>query len=263
MQGRGFANTDTGDAAKVVIVNEAFVRTNLPNDEPIGLSFNVWGADWRIVGICEDAKYASIKEEIQPTTYFPVNQRADSAHLDGFRRGCLIARTALPPLVLSSAVRKAVAAIDPGVVITQFTTQAAIRDKGISRERLLAISCSMLGGLAVLLSCIGVYGLVAYNVTRRTSEIGIRMALGATRRDITRPILCEALQLCGIGIVVGVPVALGLIRFVKSQLYGVNPNDPATLICASLVLLLTALVAAWIPARRASKTDPMAALRVE
>ncbi len=264
LQGRGLKATDTGDASKVVVVNESFVRNYLPNENPIGLKFRVWSADWRIVGVCRDAKYGNIKEPVQPTTYIPLRQRFYDKFRDThLRNACIAVRTAQPPLVLSAAVRKAVAQIDPGVAVTKITTQEDMRDQGISPERLLATLCCALGGLALFLACIGLYGLMAYNVARRTSEIGIRMALGATRQDIACHVLHEAVLLTLAGVAVGVPVALALSRLIKSQLYDVEPNDPFTLVAAVFMMLLVAVLAAWIPARRAAKIDPMDALRYE
>jgi len=172
-------------------------------------------------------------------------------------------RTALPPLAVAASARKAVAAIDPNVPLTNISTQEQVRDGKIAEEWLFATLCGSLAILAVLLSCIGLYGLMAYNVARRTGEIGIRMALGATRRNVAGPILREAVLLAAAGVAVGVPVALGLTRLIRSNLYGVAPSDPVTVICAVMVLFVVAILAAWIPARRAARVDPMVALRCE
>jgi len=171
--------------------------------------------------------------------------------------------TALPPLAIVSAARKAVAAIDPDVPLANITTQEDLRDQNINEERTFATLCGSLAALAVLLSCIGLYGLMAFNVARRTGEVGVRMALGAQRSDIARPILREALLLAGAGLAVGLPAALALTRLIKSQLYGVTPTDPLTLAAGAILLLAVALLAAWLPARRASRVDPMIALRAE
>ncbi len=172
-------------------------------------------------------------------------------------------RTTLPPLTLATTARKAVAAVDANVPLANITTQDAVLDTSISQERLFATLCGLLAGLALLLSCIGLYGLMAYHVTRRTGEIAVRMALGATRKNIASPILREALLLAVFGIAIGLPVALGLTRFTKSQLYGVAATDPVTLISAAGLLIAVVIVAALIPARRAAKVDPMVALRYE
>ena len=172
-------------------------------------------------------------------------------------------RTSLPPLALTTAARQAVAAIDPAVAVTDFTTQEAVRDGNISRERLFAVLCSTLGGFALLLSCIGLYGLMSYHVTRRTGEIGVRVALGATARQVAGPILREALALALVGVAAGLPLTFAMTRLIRGTLYGVKPTDPAT-ICVTIVMILTvSSLAAWIPARRAARVDPIAALRRE
>jgi len=169
----------------------------------------------------------------------------------------------LPPLAVATAARKAVAAIDPRIPLSDITTQKQVRDKRISQERLFATLCGALAGLAVLLSCIGLYGLMAYNVARRTSEIGLRMALGATGRHVAFPVLREALLLSLIGVAVGLPAAFAAGRLIRSQLYGVAPYDPLALAAAAVALVAVALFAAWLPARRAARIDPMVALRCE
>jgi ABC-type antimicrobial peptide transport system permease subunit len=156
-----------------------------------------------------------------------------------------------------------VAAIDPNIPLADITTQEMVRDKSISQETMFAALVSALAALAVLLACIGLYGLMAYNVTRRTGEFGLRMALGATPGLVARPVLREALMLAGSGIAIGLPVTLVLAQIIRSQLFGVTPFDPVTLAGAGVALMLVALLAAWIPARRAARVDPMVALRAE
>jgi hypothetical protein len=245
----------------VVVVNEAFARKYLSGTDLAGQAlqagtFNGVPIDWQIVGICGDAKYQDIKAEVPPTVYFTLRQ-------DWIDSACLVVRTALPPLTLVPAAHKCVAAIDPAVPLANITTQKLVRDRSICQERLFATLCGALAALALLLCCIGLYGLIAYNVVRRTGEIGVRMALGATRRNIARPILREALLLASIGVAVGLPAAFAAGRLIRSQLYGLAPHDPPTLAAAVVLLLAVAAVAAWIPARRAAKVDPMDALRYE
>ncbi|HEX2100470.1 MAG TPA: FtsX-like permease family protein, partial [Candidatus Synoicihabitans sp.] len=153
--------------------------------------------------------------------------------------------------------------IDPGVAIVRVTTQQDVHDDSIGQERLFASLGSALAGLALLLACIGLYGLQAYNVARRTREIGLRMALGAQPRDVARSILRETLILTALGIGVGLPATFALTRLIKVQLYGVPPNDSLTLIVTVASLLAVALTAAWLPARRAARVDPVVALRRE
>jgi predicted permease len=264
LQGRGLSEGDSEGTPKVIVVNETFVRKYLPDKNPLGQTVKMWDAGWQIVGVCRDAKYTNLKEAVPPTTYFPFRQRFYSRFRQTHLRGAYFAvRATLPPLTLTTAVRKAVAEIDAGVPIVRITTQEEVRDQGISQERLFATLCGALGGLAVLLSCIGLYGLMAYHVARRTSEIAIRKALGATRCQISGPILREALWLACIGVAAGLPASIAVTRLIKSQLFGVQPNDPLTLLLVIITLVAIALFSAWLPARQAAKVDPMAALRVE
>lgn len=257
LKNRGFTAGDAEGAAKVVVVKEAFARSYLPHENPIGQTLNANESPWQIIGVCGDAKYTSIKKETPPTVYFSFRQdRTSGAY-------CAV-RTVVPPLSLVSMARKVVvAAVDPNVPLSEITTQAAVRDQSISQERLFATLCGALAALAVLLAGVGLYGLLAYNVARRTGEIGLRMALGATRGHIARTIVREALLLAGVGLALGVPTALVLARLIRSQLYGVEPGDPATLLGTAGALLVLAALAAWLPAHRAARVEPIAALRAE
>jgi ABC-type antimicrobial peptide transport system permease subunit len=156
-----------------------------------------------------------------------------------------------------------VAAIDSALPLSSIRTQQDVLDQSIAQERTFALFGGALAFLAVLLSCIGLYGLMAYNVARRRPEFGVRMALGARPSDVTRPVVGEAARLTVLGLVLGLPAALALVRFVESRLYGVSANDPLTFTAAAVLFLGVALVAAWLPARRAAKVDPMLALRAE
>jgi len=172
-------------------------------------------------------------------------------------------RTAVPPLSLVPTVRNALATVDRNVAMTKIDTQAALFAGSIARERYFACMGGSLAALALLLSCIGIYGLMAYNLNRRTGEIGIRMALGARPTDVAQPILREALTLAAIGLVIGVPITLALTRVTQNIIYGIEPHDLLTLASAIILLLVVAVLAAWIPARRAARIDPMEALRYE
>jgi len=260
-RGRELRVADSQEATKVVVVNEMFAHKYLPGEDPVGqtLCTQEWrggGVNWQIIGVCADVKYEDIKAEVPPTVYFSFRQDAPA---DTF----FAVRTSLTPLAVVAAARKAVAAIDADIPLSNISTQQQVRDESISHERLFAILCGALALLAMLLSCIGLYGLIAYSVVQRTSEIGVRMALGATGRRIAGPILRDALMLAGVGVAIGIPVALALGRVIKSQLYGVTPYDPLTLVAGALTLALVAVGAAWWPAHRAAKIDPMEALRYE
>ena len=254
--GRGLTAADTQGAPRVAVVNQTFVHNYFPNDLPVGHTVKVDNDEWQIVGVCGDAKYTDVRGDVPATVYFSYRQSGTSS-------AYFAVRTALPPLALVPAVRKAVAAINPNVPLSDITTQAAVRDQRISQQWMFATLVSALAGLAVLLACIGLYGLMVYNVVGRTAEFGVRMALGATNRDIAWPIVREALLMVGAGLAVGVPAALALARVVKSHLYGIAPHDPMTFAAGAILLLAVALVACWLPARRALKVDPLVALRAE
>jgi ABC-type antimicrobial peptide transport system permease subunit len=175
---------------------------------------------------------------------------------------CMI-RSVLPPLSLVPAVRKAVAEIDRNLPLEGITTQKLAIKESLRLERLMTSLFGSIAVLALALSCIGLYGIMAYNVARRTSEMGIRKALGARPWDVARPILREALTLTAIGVAIGLPVALALVRVMLSVVYGIEPNDPITIIGTVVIMVAVAALAAWIPARRAAKVDPMVALRYE
>ena len=257
LQGRPFTAADNAGAPKVAVINESFARKYFPGENPIGRVAGIFGVNWQIVGLCRDAKYDDIKSDVPPTLYTSFRQYSIDYG------ACFVVRSTLSPTALTSAVHRAVAAIDPAVPIAHLTTQDKLRDGNLGQERLLASLCGALGALALLLSCIGLYGLMAYHVARRTREIAIRMAIGAQPREVARSILREAFVLVGIGVAVGVPAMLLATRLVQSQLYRVQPNDPATLALAIILLFVVALLAAWLPAQRATKIDPMTALRAE
>jgi predicted permease len=254
--GRELQATDTEGTAHVVVVNETFARKYLPGETPIGNTMKRNGQEWQIVGVCRDTRYADIKEGAPPVVYFSYRQ-----HPSGSAYFAL--RTASSPPAVVAAARKAVAAIDPNIPLTNFETQEQVRNNAFLVERVFAGLCGSLAALAVLLSCAGLYGLMAYHVSRRTREIGIRIAVGATRRQIGGSILREALTLVGAGVVIGLPLTLALSRLIRANLYGVAPYDPATLGGGVLLIAVVALAAAWIPARRAAGLDPKMALRCE
>jgi len=254
--GRGFTAADVSGASKVVVVNDAFVRAFLSSVNPVGQTMKEDNTLLEIIGVCGDTLYTDLKGRPTPTVYYTYRQNNTGA-------AYFAVRTVLSPLTIVGAARKAVAAIDPDVPLADITTQEALRDENITQQRMFATLCGSLAALAMLLSCIGLYGLMAFNVTRRTGEIGVRLALGAQPGDISRPILREALLLAAAGLAIGVPAALALAQLIKSQLYGVAPADPLTLVAGAVLLLAVAVFAAWLPARRASRVDPIVALRAE
>jgi putative ABC transport system permease protein len=211
---------------------------------------------YQIVGIVKDTKYTDLREPFGPIGYFPVSQQRP----DPFPQ--VILRSRASPETITAEVTHAVAAVSPLISI-QYLTMTETVQRSLLRERLMATLSGFFGALAALLATVGLYGVMAYMVARRRSEIGIRMALGADRRDVVRMILREAATLVGIGLVVGVGASLAAAQAAKALLFGLTPNDPATLVMAALGLGAVALVASYVPARRASRLEPTIALREE
>jgi predicted permease len=256
LQGRDFRVTDTDDSQHVTIVNEEFGRLFFPNENLLGQFITVRNKQFQIVGLCSNHRCRHLRLGMSATLYVP--------HLQDFCGDMTYAiRSVLPPLSLVPAVCKAVAGLDRNLPIEGITTQKLLLKKSLRYGRLFAFLSGSLAFLGLALSCIGLYGIMAYNVARRTGEVGIRMALGACPWDVAWPILREALILAGIGVAIGIPVALALVRVIRFIFYGIEPHDPITMIGAAVLMVAVAALAAWIPARRAAKIDPMEALRYE
>jgi predicted permease len=262
LQGRDFLATDTLGSQAVAVVNEEFARVFFPQENPLG-HFIATGPNERylIVGLCRNQKCGCLGEPLSPIFYRPHSQMRPQ------RMVCLV-RSVLPPLSLIPAVRRAVADLDRSLLLEGITTQRLAIQESLRSQRFLALVLGSFALLALALSCIGLYGLMAYNVTRRTAEMGIRKALGARPRDVTRPILREALILAALGVVIALPIAPALHRVLRSyiyevRLYEVEPYDPVTIIGTIGIMMAVAVLAAWIPARRAARIDPMVALRYE
>ena len=257
IMGRHFNTHDIETPESVVVVNQAFVRSAFPNEDPIDktmrLDFGDGPKDHRIIGVCQDIKYDDIKKISEPILF----------RLDAIGSNCYMVRTATDAESLIPDIRKTLAAIDPSLPLRYIKTQSIQLDESIARERCFAALTIGMALLAVLLACMGLYGVMAYNVARRTSEIGIRMALGATSHNVYWSILRSALLMAGAGMTIAIPIALVMVRIVRSYLFGIAPHDPSTLVSAMTLLLFVTALAVWQPARRAAKIDPMEALRYE
>jgi predicted permease len=261
LQGRDFGPQDTAASQRVAVVNESFARHHFSGQNPVGQRFGMRRDapnSIEIVGVVRDAKYSSLREKDKNMIYLPYRQ--DVAHL---RELCLVVRTLANPAAVAESVRRELREIDPALPVTSIDSVAAQMDRTLVQERLLAMLSSFFGGLALLLSAIGLYGIISYAVTRRTKEIGIRLALGATSADVLRLVLRESLRLVLVGIALGLPVSLAAARLIASMLFGVQAADPTTMALALLVLFAITFVASYVPARRATKVDPMIALRYE
>lgn len=264
LAGRDIEERDRPGSRAVAVINERFARVNFGNRNPIGE--HVWIGrveegkyrDMEIVGVVRNTHYGGVKNKIPPVVYFPYNQGYPEPEEMVFEL-----RTVGNPLAYASVVREIARKADPHVPIADMQTESAEIDATMSQEITLARLCSAFAVLALVIASVGLYGTVAYNVARRTSEIGIRIALGAQRGRLVWLVLHEVLMLAAIGIALSVPAALAASKLVESFLFGMKWNDPWALVTAVATLLAATLVAAYLPTRKATLTDPMVALRHE
>ncbi|HEV2490422.1 MAG TPA: ABC transporter permease [Candidatus Acidoferrales bacterium] len=261
LRGRSFTWQDDDHASHVAVVSESLARMLFPAADAIGQEIHFpnrpqW-KDIQIVGIVSNASVYNIRKHAPPTVYLASIQYGDYA---GWSQ--LIVRTSVAPARVESSIRKAVESLGHEYV-PAIRTVAATIDRSLLQERITAMLSVFFGGLALLLAAIGLYGLMAYNVTRRTRELGVRLALGAQRASVLWMILRETLTLAVIGVVIGVPSALAATRLIAHMLFGVTPYDPVTLAITTIALLAVAAIAGCVPARRAMRVDPMVALRYE
>jgi len=268
LEGRTFDARDSATSTPVVIINELLARRYLGGQSPIGEHLlagsggsgtsSMLRQPMEIIGVVQDSKYSSLEEAFMPEAYFPLSQiRQNVAESTTFE-----IRTAMTPGALIPAVRDAMGSVNKSASL-QFTTLKQQADDSVLQQHLMAILSGFFGGLALLLTAIGLYGVMAYVVTQRTHEIGIRMALGAQQASILRLVMRDAAIVLVAGVAVGLLGSIWISRLVKGLLFGLTPNDPSTLALAILALVAVALVATYIPARRAMKVDPMIALRYE
>ncbi len=260
LAGRDIGPQDTQESQRVAVINESMGRRFFGAENPIGRRFGVAypmrARPMEIIGVVKDAKYINLRQEGRPMFYMPFAQPST-----GMGQMTLVVRTAGDTAPIAAAMQREAQALDPAMPRFEVETLAAQLNVSLTQERLVATLSSVFGLLALVLVCIGLYGVLAYDVARRTHEIGIRMALGASARQIVRLVLGETLWVVGIGAVIGLGAALAATRWVKSLLFGLQPHDPLTIGLAVLLLLAVAAVAGYLPARRASRVDPMVALR--
>jgi len=259
LTGRQFTERDDDKAPKVVMLNSAAVRKYFPDENPLGRRIGgspEENATMEIVGIVRDVKYNSVRDEVPPTMYVPYRQTSGGGVM-------LEVRTAGDPVSAMGGIREAVRRIDPNLPIMDMSTQMEQIERRFLQEKLFAQANAFFGGLAVLLAAVGLFGLMSYSVARRTNEIGIRMALGARSQDVLTLVMRESMTLVIVGIVIGLAVALGASRLVKTLLFGLAPTDVFSLMTAILVMIAVSAFAGYLPARRASRVDPMVALHQE
>jgi predicted permease len=266
LQGRTIDERDTPTGRHVAVISETFARRFFPNENPIGQQFGTGDAshsgDYEIVGIVEDAKYQDTRSPAYATFFLPLLQTPSGEQLRGWVSAIEL-HVAGKPENLESAVRKALADVDPNLTVLDMVSFGEQVARNFNQERLIARLAELFGILALVLACVGLYGVTAYAVARRTNEIGIRMALGADRRNVLSLVLRSALVQLGLGLAIGIPVALAGGRMLAGQLYGIKNYDPLILGLAVMVLIGCALLAASVPARRAASLDPLVALRYE
>jgi predicted permease len=270
--GRDFRVTDNHDVKHgpevwnwvptTVMINEKFAQKYFAGRNPVGMHIGFGTdpgspTDMEVIGVVKDFKYTSLRDEIPAQAFIPY---LASRHLTGMT---LYVRTAIDPNQLMAAVRAKVRDMDSNLPVYGMRTTDVQINNSLSTERMIASLSAVFGFLATLLAVIGLYGVMAYTVAQRTREVGIRMALGAARASVIWMVMREVLLLVAIGVVAGVGFSLMLTRVVQSQLFGLTPHDPLTLVFATAALALVACAAGYIPALRASRLDPMKALRYE
>ncbi|HUF75594.1 MAG TPA: FtsX-like permease family protein, partial [Longimicrobiales bacterium] len=264
--GREFEATDTPDGALVVILNETLARRLFPDRDPIGqrvawtgdvLNFIPVSGDWRtVVGVVGDVRSASLDEAPRPAMYQPFEQEEVFA-------GSLVVRTNTDPRSLLVPATQVVRDVDPSVPLGKVGTLAELRQESVASQRINAVLVSGFGLVALLIAAVGLAGVLGFSVSQRTNEIGVRMSLGAQPTQVRGMIVREGASLLVIGLVLGAVGAVLASRVVEGFLYGVAPNDPTTLLVVALVMALVGVLAAWVPAVRASNVQPVEALRSE
>jgi putative ABC transport system permease protein len=262
VSGRGFTRQDINDRAQVAIISETMARTYWPGEEAIGKrikigrysSTNPWIT---IIGVAANVRQFELETETRPQLYLPYSQ------LDFFEPRHLVVKTTGDPLSFVASAREAVWSVDRDQPVSNVSTMETIVSESLAGRRLTMLLLGIFAGLALLLAAVGIYGLISYAVTQRTHEIGIRMALGANSRNVLGMVVGDSIRMIAIGVGVGLAAAFFLTRFMRSLLFGVSETDPVTFAVIPALLAAVALAATYIPARRATRVDPMVALRHE
>jgi predicted permease len=260
LAGREFTAQDSANAPRVAVVNETFARVYFGGENPIGRTFSFMltkDVPVEVVGLVKDGKYSDLREEKQRFVFVPYAQDPSPTAMTFY------VRTSGEPEALSATIRQVIHEADPQLPVYSMKTMEAQIDESMFADRIISLLSAFFGVLATLLAAVGLYGVMSYVVTRRTREIGIRVALGANRNSVVSLILSEIALMVGIGIVIAIPLSIPLARMASSLLYGIGPQDPAVIAAASLVLMASALLAAYVPAARATRVDPLEALRTE
>jgi putative ABC transport system permease protein len=263
LQGRNFTSDDRVGAPRRLMINQALAQRDFPDENAVGKRITLGSTDennepvwFEIVGVTANVRSLELREEAPPELYFSARQLP-------FASMAVVVRSTVEPESLAPALRQAVAEVDRTVPAAQVRTMDHIVSESVTQPRFNLFLLGLFGGIALLLSAVGIYGVTAYTVTQRTHEMGIRLALGAQVSDILKLVLGQGMAVIGIGLVVGLVASFVLMRLMRSLLFGVRENDPLTFAAITLVLFLVALLACYVPARRATKVDPLIALRYE
>ncbi|HEY6399906.1 MAG TPA: FtsX-like permease family protein, partial [Blastocatellia bacterium] len=257
LKGRSFSERDTPQSPATILINETLARRFFPGEDPIGKRLMVMNGPHEIVGVVGDARQRALNLPADPEIYFPNTQHAFGQQVS------LVLRTNIDPVSLSDAVRRAAQSVNHDAPIIRVRTMQDVMAGAIAQARFNTILMALFAVVAMLLSAVGLYGVMAYSVTQRAHEIGIRIALGASRADVLRLVVGQGLRLAALGLGLGLMAAMALTRLMEKLLFEVSATDPATFTCVAALLILVALLACWIPARRAAKVDPIIALRSE
>jgi predicted permease len=267
--GRPLTPADTGNSIKVAVVNETIAHKFFPNGDAVGhtlkIDIDTVEGPWQIVGIARDTKSGNPREDPYRMVYLPVEQvlgKHGEGIQDSFADAILL-RTAGDPAAAINELRSAIAGVDPNLPILQVHTMHDHLEAFMSQETLISRLTAIFALLAVLLAAVGLYGVMSFNVVRRSNEIGVRIALGATGGGVQWMVLRESLALLAAGLVLGIPIALGAARLIRTQLYRMSPFDPTIFIAATAGIAAVTMLSAWLPARRAAAVDPMVSLRYE
>jgi len=261
MDGRLFDARDTSSSPDVIIVNQTLARTFYGNESPIGrrIQPNMSGPMCAVIGVVEDVKNAGIDRPAGTELYLPYTQKHGSGNNDGF----VVLRSNGDASSLAGAVRQEVQAIDPTIPVSHVRLMEDVLSSAQARPRFLTLLLSLFSGIALVIATVGIYGVISYSVARRSKEFGLRMALGARPTNILGLVLKQGVLLTGIGVVGGLIAALILTRLMASLLFGVTSTDPITYVGVSALLATVAIIATYIPARRATQVDPIKILRYE
>jgi putative ABC transport system permease protein len=256
VEGRDFTAQDDDHARRVLIINETMARRYFLGQSPLGRQVRIGNNGWEVVGVARDGKYRALNEDPRPFMYMPIAQsyRPEAA---------LTVRSSGDPAAMMAAVREAVRQMDANLPLFEVMTIREYMSAAVFIQRIAATLLGLFGGLALLLATIGLYSVMAYSVSQRTHEIGVRLALGAKPRDVLKLVVGHGMRLAIIGVAVGVAAAFGLTGLMSSLLFGVSPGDPLTFGSISLLLVAVALAACYVPARRATRIDPTVALRYQ